>query len=178
MMIKNGNLLKLFAGGDFFSKFPIQVNVEILPDPSITVEDMIDYGYSRADVLPLNLHNARRLHREDLRILFLFEDNTERICEITDLFDGEYHSSLDGIFGIYKGDWYEYLENKASFMVLEDLWDSETAEVLDPEQFPDALAPIAPEFPEPPEHPFLYLNEMENEFGVDHVEYGENPFDW
>lgn len=178
MMIKNGNLLKIFAGGDFFSKFPIQVNVEILPDPTITVADMIDYGYSHANVLPLSFRNARLLHCAGLPILLLFEDNTEHICEITDMFDGECHYSTGGIFGIIKGDWYEYLENKASFTVLKDLWDSETATVIDPEQLPDPFEPIAP--PIAPELP----NMNEYEYGLGDLgelavfEDGEDPFNW
>lgn len=173
MMIKNGNLLKIFAGGDFFSKYPIRVTIDILPDPTITVEDMIDYGYFHADVLPLRCRNALILSDAGFPILELFEDNSDRDFDETDMSEFEIHHRVGGIWGIRKDVWYSYLDEHTNIGLFEDLWLSESPEDIDPEQHPILFEHIAPQFPR-----LVEPNMNENEFGVDHFEDGEDPFNW
>ena len=83
-----------------------------LPDPSITVSDMQEYGYSWDGMLPLKEEAALHLYtKEDMQIFLLHEDGSESIPDSTE--DIKAHAEKGGIFGIHKEDWNALTEYRA-----------------------------------------------------------------
>lgn len=75
-----------------------------LPDPSISVKDMQEYGYSWNGMLPLKEEAALHLYeKEDMQIFLLHEDGSESIPENAE--DIKAHAEKGGIFGVHKEDW-------------------------------------------------------------------------
>lgn len=75
-----------------------------LPDPSITVPDMQEYGYSWDGMLPLKEEAALHLYeKEDMQIFLLHEDGSESIPENAE--DIKAHAEKGGIFGVHREDW-------------------------------------------------------------------------
>lgn len=70
-----------------------------MPDPSITVKDMNDYGYTYGGMLPLNTQAALSLF-EYCDVYLLYEDDTDGAAMSV-----EEISNFDGIFGVEKDDW-------------------------------------------------------------------------
>ena len=80
-----------------------------MPDPTITVQEMNEYGYKWDGMLPLQEEAARRLfENEGVEIYRIYEDNTEGAVlnadEITE------HAAQGGIFGVEKEAWQRHLE--------------------------------------------------------------------
>ena len=80
-----------------------------IPDPTITVQEMNEYGYKWDGMLPLQEEAARRLfENEGVEIYRIYEDNTEGAVlnadEITE------HAAQGGIFGVEKEAWQRHLE--------------------------------------------------------------------
>ena len=73
---------------------------EDMPDPSYTVNDMIAYGYTDEEMLPLSKDRAIELIEQDITVYMLYGDNTEAMA-----FDAEEIRDHDGLFGITKEDW-------------------------------------------------------------------------
>ena len=72
-----------------------------LPDPSIRVKDMQEYGYSWDGMLPLKEEAALHLYeKEDMQIFLLHEDGSESIPGNAE--DIKNHAEKGGIFGIHK----------------------------------------------------------------------------
>ena len=83
-----------------------------LPDPSIRVKDMQEYGYSWDGMLPLKEEAALHLYdKEDMQIFLLHEDGSESIPENTG--DIKAHAEKGGIFGVHKEDWNALTEYRA-----------------------------------------------------------------
>ena len=83
-----------------------------LPDPSITVKDMQEYGYKWDGMLPLKEEAALHLYdKEDMQIFLLYEDGSESITDSTE--DIKAHAEKGGIFGIHKEDWNALTEYRA-----------------------------------------------------------------
>ena len=83
-----------------------------LPDPSITVSNMQEYGYSWDGMLPLKEEAALHLYeKEDMQIFLLHEDGSESIPENTE--DIKTHAEKGGIFGVHKEDWNALTEYRA-----------------------------------------------------------------
>ena len=83
-----------------------------LPDPSITVPDMQEYGYSWDGMLPLKEEAALHLYeKEDMQIFLLHGDGSESIPENTG--DIKAHAEKGGIFGVHKEDWNALTEYRA-----------------------------------------------------------------
>ena len=83
-----------------------------LPDPSITVSDMQEYGYSWDGMLPLKEETALHLYdKDDMQIFLLHEDGSESIPDSTE--DIKAHAEKGGIFGIHKEDWNALTEYRA-----------------------------------------------------------------
>ena len=71
-----------------------------LPDPTITVLMMENYGYTDSNMLPLSKDRARELMDRDVTIYCLHTDNTEAmVVSENDIIDHY------GIFGIEVADW-------------------------------------------------------------------------
>ncbi len=79
---------------------------EVLPDPKVTVEDCVKFGYSAMDELhPLGQEKAVELFQEELTVFLLNPDNTE-----TMVFDVEEIQEHDGLFAVEKADWEDYAQ--------------------------------------------------------------------
>ena len=83
-----------------------------LPDPSITVSDMQEYGYTWDGMLPLKEETALHLYeKEDMQIFLLHEDGSESIPDSPE--DIKAHAEKGGIFGVHKEDWNSLTEYRA-----------------------------------------------------------------
>ena len=86
----------------------------ILPDPTISVGDMKQYGYSWDGMLPLQEAAATELfEKEDMQIFLLHGDGSESIADSAE--DIKSHADRGGIMGVHKEDWEalrEYREMK------------------------------------------------------------------
>ena len=93
-----------------------------MPDPAISVQDMKDYGYAWAGVLPAGQEAAEKALEKGCEVYRLYSDNTEGLCvdakEIAD------HAAKGGMLGISKESWMAALEKenylKAAEMSMED----------------------------------------------------------
>ena len=69
-----------------------------MPDPAISVQDMKDYGYAWAGVLPAGQEAAEKALEKGCEVYRLYSDNTEGLCvdakEIAD------HAAKGGMLGI------------------------------------------------------------------------------
>ena len=83
---------------------PPQEQSEIsMPDATISVKEIQDYGYSWEGMLPLQQEVAERLFAQDTEIFRIYEDGTEGA--VTDLDDLREHAEKGGLFGIEKNTW-------------------------------------------------------------------------
>lgn len=79
------------------------VKEDPVPDESVTVEEMQDYGYTWTGMLPLTQERAREL-QEELPIHKLYNDGTEALIESTDELEDHI-----GLFGVEEDDWNRYI---------------------------------------------------------------------
>lgn len=84
---------------------PPQEQPEILvPDATISVKEMQDYGYSWDGMFPLQQEAAERLFTQDgIEVFRIYEDGTEGA--VTSLNDLQEHAEKDGLFGVEKETW-------------------------------------------------------------------------
>ena len=98
-----------------------------LPDPTIGVGDMEQYGYVWDGMLPLRETAAVTLfEKEDLEIFLLHDDGSESLAESVD--DIHRHADRGGIMGVHREDWNAlcgYREMKRE-LVPDDLMTGET----------------------------------------------------
>ena len=89
-----------------------------MPDETVTIEDMNDYGYSYEGMLPLSAEKALELYDNDLApVYLLWDDNTESMANSRQ--DIEEH---DGMLGVEVEDWEKvvaYQEHLESLAVSE-----------------------------------------------------------
>ena len=74
-----------------------------MPDPTISVKDMQEYGYAWDGMLPLQQKAAEQLFHEDVSVYRIYEDGTEGL--VTDLEDLQAHAQKGGLFGVEKETW-------------------------------------------------------------------------
>lgn len=89
-----------------FVTVPHQFNgqKDLVPDDSITHEDMLDYGYGWPGMFPLRKDKTVEIFEKNLSpVYFLYEDGTE--AEVGSVPDIIQHDTGGGIFGIHKTDW-------------------------------------------------------------------------
>ena len=79
-----------------------------LPDPTIQITDMQEYGYTWDGMLPLQQEAAERLFHEDLEIFCIYEDGTEGA--VTSLSELREHAENGGLFGVEKAAWKAFYE--------------------------------------------------------------------
>ena len=84
---------------------PPQEQPEIpVPDATISVKEMQDYGYSWDGMFPLQQEAAERLFTQDgIEVFRIYEDGTEGA--VTSLNDLQEHAEKDGLFGVEKETW-------------------------------------------------------------------------
>ena len=84
---------------------PPQEQPEIpVPDASISIKEMQDYGYSWDGMFPLKQEAAERLFTQDgIEVFRIYEDGTEGA--VTSLTDLQEHAEKGGLFGVEKETW-------------------------------------------------------------------------
>ena len=95
--------------------------VEKMPDGSISIEEMKQYGYKWGGMLPMREEAAAEVMKS-CQIYRLYGDDTEGL--VLDAKEIKEHAAKGGIFGVEKADWVAELEKqnplKAAEMSLED----------------------------------------------------------
>ena len=126
---------------------PLSEPAEVLPDPTISIAEQHEYGYTSAELLPLNMDRAVELYNQDITVFLLYPDNTEAMA-----FDVDEIQAHDGIFGIEVEDW----QNSNEYQVLAAQSADELGQTADtPPQPPPPTETAAKELPpsEPPAEP-------------------------
>ncbi len=72
-----------------------------MPDSSMSIEAMNEYGYTDTAMLPLSKERAVELFDRDVSVYILYPDNTEAMA-----FDVNEIKGFNGIFGVEAADWY------------------------------------------------------------------------
>ena len=76
-----------------------------MPDPTLDVDALIEYGYTDGDMLPLSTDKAIELYEKDIDVYMLYEGNGAGMVFDRDDIDG-----YSGMFGIKREDWEESRE--------------------------------------------------------------------
>lgn len=97
------------------------MTVDKVPDETISIDEMKDYGYVWGGMLPLRQEAASEVMKS-CDVFALYGDNTE--SKVIDADGLKTHAERGGIFGVTKLDWQKQLERenplKAAEMSLED----------------------------------------------------------
>lgn len=88
-----------------------------LPDRTVSVEDMEEYGYVSDEMLPLRANAASFYYNENLPVMLLYPNGMEAPESMDDM---ERHMELSGMFGIEKYIWEREL-NKADAKQYDDM---------------------------------------------------------
>jgi len=138
-----------------------------MPDPTISVEEMQEYGYSWDGMLPLQEAAAMHFYEnESVEIFRIYEDNTEGAVEsVEDLRD---HAERSGIFGIEKN----------TFAIVQNRNAAEQEQQSDIEEWSEpATAENVPEAPGVPSDDISeYLTQEQDEgdtFSIYQLKLGE-----
>ena len=100
---------------DGFDKHTVELlrqevmSVPKLPDESISVDEMKDYGYSWGGMLPMSETAALEVMK-NCNVYLLYSDNTEGM--VTDKSEIAAHAAKGGIFGVEKVEWVQQLERE------------------------------------------------------------------
>lgn len=76
------------------------------PDPYLTQQDLVSFGYTTPDMLPISTDFALELMERDVPVYMLKADNTEEMA-----FDSEDLAAHVGMFGVTTQDWNEVREH-------------------------------------------------------------------
>lgn len=88
----------------------INAPIEVMPDPSVSMEDMQKYGYAYLGMIPMGAETASEHWKHGKMMLYaLHPDGTESAVESDKQFDR--HAENGGMFAVDKEDWMKYLEN-------------------------------------------------------------------
>lgn len=97
------------------------VTLEVVPDKTITQEDMVQYGYDWVGMIPLREQTAEKLYDAGVEVFVLRQDNSEAsIDSKADIAD---HAQGGGIFGVEKVAWVKFVEVNSLTKVEEMLED-------------------------------------------------------
>lgn len=97
------------------------VALEVVPDKTITQEDMVQYGYDWVGMIPLREQAAEKLYDAGVEVFVLRQDNSEAsIDSKADIAD---HAQGGGIFGVEKVAWVKFVEANSIAKVEEMLED-------------------------------------------------------
>lgn len=76
-----------------------------VPDPAISREALLSFGYTDDNMLPLTKSRAAELFVQDIPVYCIYTDNSESLIETPEAL-----RQHDGMFGIEKADWEKALE--------------------------------------------------------------------
>ncbi len=102
-----------------------QAEIDALPDGMVGLSEMHEYGYTWAEMLPLTQEKALELFDHDLPIYRLYEDGSE-----VSIYDRSEVMEHEGLFGIEKGDWEQYVELQSMHEELEESSANREAQLL------------------------------------------------
>ena len=71
-----------------------------VPDSTVSISDMKEYGYQWDKMLPMGKEKALELYQKGFMVQKLYQDDTETYVQGVEDLQGH-----DGLFGIEKGDW-------------------------------------------------------------------------
>ena len=77
-----------------------------VPDPAISREALLSFGYTDDNMLPLTKSRAAELFMQDIPVYCIYTDNSESLIETPEAL-----RQHDGMFGIEKADWAKALES-------------------------------------------------------------------
>lgn len=84
--------------------------LEVLPDSSVSMQEMEKYGYSFLGMVPMGADTASAHYKQGNMMLYaLHPDGTESLIGNEKQF--QRHAELGGLFGVEKQEWMKYLEN-------------------------------------------------------------------
>ena len=95
--------------------------VELVPDRTITQDEMMEYGYEWGGMIPLREQTAEKLYDAGLEIFVLNQDNSEASIDSKDYLTD--HAERGGIFGVEKVAWARFVETNSLKKVEELLED-------------------------------------------------------
>lgn len=95
--------------------------VELVPDRTITQDEMVEYGYEWGGMIPLREQAAEKLYDAGLEIFVLNQDNSEASIDSKDYLTD--HAERGGIFGVEKVAWAKFIETNSLKKVEEMLED-------------------------------------------------------
>ena len=88
----------------------IAAPIAVMPDPSVSMEDMEKYGYTYLGMVPMGAEAAGEHFKQGSMMLYaLHPDGTESVVESEKQFAR--HVENGGLFAVDKEDWMKYLEN-------------------------------------------------------------------
>lgn len=88
----------------------IAVPIAVMPDPSVSMEDMEKYGYTYLGMVPMGAEAAGEHFKQGSMMLYaLHPDGTESVVENEKQFVR--HVENGGLFAVDKEGWMKYLEN-------------------------------------------------------------------
>ena len=76
-----------------------------VPDPAISREALLSFGYTDDNMLPLTKSRAAELFMQDIPVYCIYTDNSESLIETPEAL-----RQHDGMFGVEKADWAKALE--------------------------------------------------------------------
>ena len=94
------------------------VALEVVPDKTITQEDMVQYGYDWVGMIPLREQAAEKIYDAGVEVFVLRQDNSE--ASIDSKADIANHAQGGGIFGVEKVAWVKFVEAN-SFAKVEEM---------------------------------------------------------
>lgn len=77
-----------------------------VPDPAISREALLSFGYTDDNMLPLTKSRAAELFMQDIPVYCIYTDNSESLIETPEAL-----RQHDGMFGIERADWAKALES-------------------------------------------------------------------
>lgn len=92
----------------------IKAEIDFLPDQAVGMAEMYAYGYRWEEMLPLTKETALELYDKELPILRLYPDNNSNTVE-----DRTVILEHEGMFGIERSDWEDYLAEQSRNQELE-----------------------------------------------------------
>jgi len=94
------------------------MEVDVLPDYSLTQGDMHAYGYHWDGMLPMKADVAKTLYDKGLNVHRLYDDNTDGVIE------DETEITENGVYGIAKDNWNMFVKSKDGKEFLSERFES------------------------------------------------------
>ena len=101
-----------------------ETEINALPDGTVGLVEMHQYGYRSAELLPLSQERAMQLYQDGMEVFCLYPDDTEAVLESEKSFQ-----THDGLFGVEVTAWERY-RNVESVQKVNNSLDRQNEELL------------------------------------------------